>query len=65
MKYSEGNKPLSHRIHTLMYKKMAELNELKMRRATPFGLIDSKKKEIQKLEQKFIKQIAWENSCDN
>ena len=60
MKYSEGNKPLSHQIHRLMYAKQDEINRLQMRPAIPYGLLEEKRKELWKLEEKFARQIVWE-----
>lgn len=60
MKYSENNKPLSHHIHSLMYKKKRDIIELQKRNITPFSLVRRKKNELKELENKFVRQIDWE-----
>ena len=43
-----------------MYAKQDEINRLQMRPAIPYGLLEEKRKELWKLEEKFARQIAWE-----
>ena len=61
MKSSE-NKPLSHHIHNLMYRKQDEINRLYSRNVVLYEVVVKKRHELNLLEDRFARQIAWERS---